>query len=307
MPKPTQSLQALLPTLGLGPIFMVALFATAHASDAAPGRPAEQKAASLKSVSAVSTTSPNIPGYTFDADAEQQLLDLANQARSTAGAPPLRLDAGLSKAARAHAEAMAAAGQISHQFDGEPTLIVRLASSTSLHLERAGENVALDADPKDANEHLMRSPPHRENLLNPTYDVVGLGVVSVGYQLFIVQDFGHALPNLSVSEMKGRVAVAVAEVRQRGSQAVLPRHDLADADAAACSMANVDALATPAIQKLAARYSLMTYTTQHPEQLPAGANGTLLARELRSFSVGSCYARTAKYPAGAYWVVVSVQ
>jgi hypothetical protein len=201
---------------------------------------------------------------------------------------------------------MAAAGQISHQLDGEPSLIVRLASSTSLHLERAGENVALDADPADANEHLMRSPPHRENLLNPAYDAVGLGVVSVGNQLFIVQDFGRALPNLSVGEMKDRVAAAVTEVRQQGSQPVLPRRDLADADAAACSMAKVDALATPAIQKMAARYSVLTYTTQHPEQLPPGANAPLLARDRRSFSIGACYARTGKYPAGAYWVVVSL-
>ncbi len=299
MPKPFRSLAALLPILGLAS-FLRFTSADAYAqSEAIP-----QKTASLRPVSA---TSPSTPDYRFDTSAERQLLDLANQARSKAGAPSLRLDSGLSRAARTHAEAMAAAGQISHQFDGEPTLIVRLASSTALHLERAGENVALDSDPEGANEHLMRSPPHRENLLNPSYDVVGLGVVNVGDRLYIVQDFGRALPNLSTSEVKDQVAVAVAGLRQQGRQPALPRHDLTASDTAACSMAQADSLATTAIRQLASRYSLLTYTTQHPEQLPAGTDAAVSSHDLRSFSVGACYARTAKYPSGTYWVVLTLQ
>ena len=49
----------------------------------------------------------------------------------------------------------------------------------------------------------MLSPPHRANLLNPSYNVIGLGVVRNGDRLYIVQDFGHALPNYSAAEVKG--------------------------------------------------------------------------------------------------------
>ena len=301
MLKVSRSLPALLPVLGLGPLLLVS---AAQTADRPHRNPDSQKTASLKTVSAISA---DLPVYEFDLEAERQLLDLANQARTRSGAPLLKLDPGLSGAARTHAEAMAAAGHISHQFDGEPTLIVRLASSTSLHLEQAGENVALDFDPAAAHDHLMLSPPHRKNLLDPSYDVVGLGVVSIGERLYIVQDFGRALPNLSASEVKDHIAAAVAERRQQAGEPVLTRHNLGAADPTACSMAQADALATPAVQQLAHRYSLLTYTTQHPEQLPASADAVLASHDSRGFSVGACYARTGKYPSGAYWVVVSLE
>ena len=50
--------------------------------------------------------SPSQPSSDYDAEAEQQLLHLANQARARAGAPALHLDEGLTKAARLHAGAM---------------------------------------------------------------------------------------------------------------------------------------------------------------------------------------------------------
>src|ERR1700694_1264848 len=58
----------------------------------------------------------DMPFRNVDSDVEQRLLELANQSRAQAAAPPLTLDAGLSRAARAHAEAMVAAGAPSLQF-----------------------------------------------------------------------------------------------------------------------------------------------------------------------------------------------
>src|SRR3984893_1937235 len=98
----------------------------------------------------------DIPFRNVDSDVEQRLLELANQSRAQAAAPPLALDAGLSRAARAHAEAMVAAGQLSHQFLGEPSLPQRLATTSNLLLERAGENVALDYTAAHAQQHLMQ-------------------------------------------------------------------------------------------------------------------------------------------------------
>ena len=100
----------------------------------------------------------------------------------------------MSQAARAHAEAMFAARQLSHQSDGEPSLPRRLAAATRTQLDQEGENVALDFDAAQAQQHLMLSPPHRANLLNPAYNLVGLGVVRSGDRLYIVQDFGQCPP-----------------------------------------------------------------------------------------------------------------
>ena len=274
------------------------------ASDGKVG--AAQRSALRATLRPAAATAPDIPFEPFDSTSEQQLLQLANQARAQAGAPPLGLDGGLSQAARVHAQAMVDAQQLSHQFDGEPSLAQRLAAATALQLDQEAENVALDFDPEQAQRHLMLSPHHRANLLNPAYNVVGLGVVRSGDRLYVVQDFGHALPNYSAEQMKERIAATVAEARHQAKQPDLARRDLPTADGAACSMAQADKFGTSPIHQLAQRYTLLTYTSLNPETLPAGAEGVLARRNLRSFSVGACYARTETYPTGVYWVLLSL-
>jgi len=266
--------------------------------------PAPQKApkATLKTASA---TTADIP-FDYEPQAEQQLLTLANEARHKAGAPPLKLDAGLSAAARIHAQAMLEAGQLSHQFQAEPTLPQRLAATTNLQLDQAGENVALDYDAEDGHQHLMLSPPHRANLLNPAFNVVGLGVVRSGDRLFIVQDFGHALPTYSLDEVKDRIAASVNQLRHRTGLHELPRRDLLTADEVACSMAQADKLSTAQARKLAGQSTVLTYTSLRPETLPSASAHALSSRNLHSFSVGACYSRTETYPTGVYWIVLSL-
>jgi uncharacterized protein YkwD len=249
----------------------------------------------------------DIPFTDYEFQSEDQLLALANRSRREAGAPPLARDAGLSQAARTHALAMLEANRLSHQFDGEPSLPVRLAATTKLQLDQEGENVALDYDAAHGHEHLMLSPPHRANLLNPAYNVVGLGVVRSGDRLYIVQDFGHALPNYSSAEVEDRLAQAVTQARRQAGQPDLPRRDLPVADEAACSMAQADKLATTPVHNLAQRATVLTYTSLHPETLPTGSTHAIASRNLHSFSVGACYSRTETYPTGVYWVVLSLE
>lgn len=266
--------------------------------------PAEQtQKPTLKPVSA---TAPDIP-FNYEAQAENELLRLANSARHQAGAPPLTLDAGLSQAARIHAQAMLEAHQLSHQFNGEASLPQRLAATTELQLDQEGENVAVDYTAHDGHEHLMFSPPHRANLLNPAYNVIGLGVVRSGDRIYIVQDFAHALPSYSATEWKDRIATVVNQTRRQSSQPELPRRDLAIADDAACSMAQADKLGTAPVHKLAERFTVLSYTSLHPETLPNGAARAISDRNLHDFSVGACYAHTNTYPTGVYWVVLTLE
>jgi len=274
---------------------------------ASGGSGAAGQATQHATLKAAAASSPDIPFTDYDREAEQVLLALANQARAQAGAPRLTLDAGLCRAARAHAEEMFAARQLSHQLEGEPSLPQRLATATSTQLDQEGENVALDYDAEKGHEHLMLSPPHRANLLNPAYNVVGMGVVRSGDRLYVVQDFGHALPNYSLPDIKERIAASVQQARRNTNAADLPRHDLASADDTACSMAHADKLATPAVHQLSERYTVLTFTSLHPETLPTGSEHAIASHNLRSFSIGACYARTETYPTGVYWVVLSLE
>ena len=257
--------------------------------------------ASLKPAAA---TTPDIPFHEYEFQTEQDLLQMANQARQRVGAPNLKLDSGLSTAARSHAQAMLDARQLSHQFAGEPPLLHRLAATSVLQLDQAAENVALDYSAAGGHEHLMLSPPHRANLLNPAYNVVGLGVVRSGDRLYIVQDFGHALPAYSDEEVKDHVAAAVNQMRHQAGRPPLSRHDLMNSDVAACSMAKADKLGTSNVRKLAKNSTVLSYTSLHPETLPAEASHAIRSPNLHTFSIGACYARTDTYPTGVHWIVL---
>ncbi len=135
-----------------------------------------------------------------DSAAEQQLLDLANQRRREAGAPPLRMETTLSNAARAHAQLMVGRQELSHQFDGEPSLMPRLLE-TGLRLDRVGENVAYNASVEKAFESLMQSPPHRRNLLDPSFNSAGFAAFWSKQRLYVVQDFAHQLPSISKTSL----------------------------------------------------------------------------------------------------------
>jgi uncharacterized protein YkwD len=288
--------------LGIGAAtlpFATLLMASPQGSPAPSSQRATLKPAAAKA--------PNIPPEAYDFQTEEQLLALANQARREAGAPPLKIDEGLSEAARIHAQAMREARRLSHQFDGEPSLPQRLAATTQLQLEQEGENVALDYDAEHGHEHLMLSPSHRANLLNPAYNVVGLGVIRNGDRLYIVQDFGSALPRYSPAEVKEHIAAAVNQTRRHARRSQLQLRDWLGADNAACSMAQADKLGTAPVIKLAESFNVLTYTSLHPETLPSGATRVVAGRNLRSYSVGACYGRTQTYPAGTYWVVLSLE
>jgi len=277
-------------------------------SDALSERPdgASAQPSQRGTLKPVASTTPDIPFHEYDFQAEQRMIELANQSRMQAGLQALKYDSGLSRAARIHAQAMVATHQLSHQFDGEAALPQRLAAETRLQLDREGENVAFDYNADDGHKHLMLSPPHRANLLNPEYNVVGLGVAHSGDRLYIVEDFGHALPTFSLAEAKTRVSSAVTQARRQASQHELQQRELANLDEAACSMAKEDKLGTSSIHQLAQRYTLLTFTSLSPGTLPAGASQAMARPTLRSYSIGACYARTNTYPTGVYWIVLAL-
>jgi uncharacterized protein YkwD len=233
----------------------------------------------------------------FDQDAERKLLELANQARAQAGLGPLQADEGLRNAARSHASVMAAQRQLSHQFAGESALPERLAKDSDLHLDRAGENVAYAGTADQAQDTLMHSPPHRENLLNSDYNVAGFGVVRSGNTLYITQDFGHKLPTILPQQVEASVVTQVNEARQENGLAPLRRVN--SAGSGACPNANASIVKT---SSMSARY-ILRYTSMDPSKLPAGTEKVLRDPNLQSLSVTACYARNSAYPNGAYWVV----
>lgn len=235
-----------------------------------------------------------------DAEAGRQLLEMANRERAQAGLPPLQADEGLTKAAQAHAAAMAAQQKLSHQLSGEASLVHRLAANSKTHLDQSGENVAFAGSVDQAQDSLMHSPPHRANLLNAGYNVAGFSVVRRGSLLYVTQDFGHRLPSRTDAEAEVLVGRSVDGMRAQSHLPGLQRMDGKEAASTACAMAEADSLRTPGPKARA----VLRYTTSDPQTLPENAAQLIKARSVRSFAAGSCYARTRTYPTGMYWVVI---
>jgi len=231
---------------------------------------------------------------------EHALLDLTNQARVQAGLSRLQMDEGMAAAARAHAAMMVNQEQLSHQFPGEPILTQRLAATCMLHLDRAGENVAIAGSVEQAEENLMHSPPHRENLMNPDYNVAGFAVLRQGDRLYVVEDFAHSLPSYSPRQASDIVIGSIARVRRDANLMPLRWLDGGPAETAACAMAKADSLNT---RPLPGRH-VLRYTTMTPETLPDAALDAIGDRGDQAFTVNTCFAHTATYPNGVYWVVL---
>jgi uncharacterized protein YkwD len=151
------------------------------------GKQTQGKPAVVKPVSE-SSSEPAEPSAT-----EQALLDAANREREARGLQPFEWNVSLASAARTHAQKMAQAGTLSHQFPGEMNLGYRVRMA-ELHFTKAAENVALGPSAAVIHKAWMNSPPHRDNLLDRELDSIGIAVVERDGQLFAVQDFSRANP-----------------------------------------------------------------------------------------------------------------
>ena len=283
---------------------LIAVISVCVAVELAAGAAAPKPAADTAPQSAWQQVAPQdapSPAASYDSEAERQLLDRANAERTRVGAPQLRMDEGLVRAARAHAAQMASQNQLSHQFSGEASLMQRIAAASTLHLNRAGENVAVAPNIDDAYQGLMASPPHRDNLLSPQFNVAGFGVFRRGHLLYVAQDFGSSTPSYSVQEAQQLVSVSVEQLRVQANLPRLQRVDSRSAQSSACAMAQGDSL-TAATSPPGAY--MLRYTSMQPETLPSAISKVIAQRGLRTYSAGTCYARTQKYPSGAYWVVL---
>lgn len=178
---------------------LVLLFNAAAQASPVPGS-AESRGSSKPTPKLLSAA---MPSSTEDRAAESMLLELANQSRRQAGLSPLRMDEGLRDAARTHARIMVGRGRLSHQFNGEGGLMQRLRE-TGLPLDAVGENVAYHASVEKAFSALMNSAPHRENLLDPHFNLAGMAAFWSDGRLYVVQDFAHARPGLTPASRNSR-------------------------------------------------------------------------------------------------------
>ena len=108
----------------------------------------------------------------------QAIVDLTNYVRAENHAPPLSVNPALMQAAQLHSQDMAALNQMSHDLPGVPLAsLTQRAAYVHYSYRMLGENIAYNqADPSSVVASWMNSPPHRENMLNPSFTDIGVGL-----------------------------------------------------------------------------------------------------------------------------------
>ncbi|MBN3929882.1 CAP domain-containing protein [Streptomyces verrucosisporus] len=158
-------------------------------STSAPSSPApDTSVPSTPSSSAPSTSAPSSPAPAGDAEA--RVVELVNSERAKAGCAPLKVNEKLTEAARTHSQDMADHRNMSHTgSDG---------SGPGDRIERAGyewrtygENVAHGyRTPESVMDGWMSSPGHKRNILNCSFEEIGVGLAQPGD--YWTQTFGAA-------------------------------------------------------------------------------------------------------------------
>jgi uncharacterized protein YkwD len=108
----------------------------------------------------------------------QAIIDLTNFVRTENQLPPLSASAALMEAAQLHSQDMARLDQMQHDLPAVPlSSLTDRAAFVHYSYQLLGENIAYNqADPASVVASWMQSPPHRENMLNPSFTDIGVGL-----------------------------------------------------------------------------------------------------------------------------------
>jgi uncharacterized protein YkwD len=114
---------------------------------------------------------------------EEEIIDATNHVRAANGLSILDKDHELASNAERYAMINAERGRISH--DHEP-----LPSRMPPHCISIGENLYQGRGyAKDIVNAWLNSPSHRENILDPEWDSIGIGIARSSNQIIVVQLF----------------------------------------------------------------------------------------------------------------------
>ncbi len=239
----------------------------------------------------------------IDSDAEKEILQLVNLERARAGLKSLREDPALQKAARAHSRIMAGAHQLSHEVGAEPRFDKRLALAGA-SFDLSGENIAFNQTAEGAHRGLMNSPPHRKNILNPEFDAVGIGVVRVGENIWVTQDFARQFDVQSPQEARNQVIATFQQARRKANMQPVAVSDEPRLQTLACRMAKQGALDTQTPLTWPTVRTATAYTESDLSKLPSSAMKMATDPNVQRISVGACFGKSAKYESGMNWVVI---
>ncbi len=150
----------------------------------------------------------------------------------------------------------------------------------------------------------MDSPLHRRNLLDPDYNVVGVGILRRGGNIYVTEDFARRLSEYSEPQAEAALQSAIEHyVRSVGLQ-VPARKPEPRLRHMACDMALNDALNNQAAAQLPGAHEVMVWTAGDPGKLSDQVKKRLSQAVPSGYALGACFAPSVSHPGGLYWLVM---
>jgi len=179
---------------------------SASASHATPRGSASASHSASRPAASGSASAPASSPASQQGTPADQVLALINQARASAGLPPLTVTSGLDASASAHNLKMAGGCGLTHECPGEPAIGAR-ETAAGVSWTAAGENIGEGGPMPDTaaamarmavtltQDMLNEQPPddgHRLNILSSTFTHIGIAVYrdSSG-TVWMTQDFSN--------------------------------------------------------------------------------------------------------------------
>jgi uncharacterized protein YkwD len=116
-------------------------------------------------------------------DSERTMARLINRSRRSHGLSALKISWKLSDAAHRHSVRMAREGRLYH------SCLTCVMNRSGVDWRIAGENVGYGAPLREIHRSMMRSSPHRYNILRAGYRRIGPGVVKRGGRYWVTEVF----------------------------------------------------------------------------------------------------------------------
>jgi uncharacterized protein YkwD len=174
-----------------GPILLLVLCSMVVASAARTSHPLNAYLVAARDQVTPDPTVPDVsptvaPQPSVD-DLEAQMLSLLNGEREAAGVAPLQDQPWAQSIAREHSQEMAAAGNIWHNMTGYMDQGHQVLGATYL-----GENVSMDHSLEANDARLFASPGHHQNIVDPRFNYVGIGVaLDANNWVYVTEDFSQ--------------------------------------------------------------------------------------------------------------------
>lgn len=235
-----------------------------------------------------------------------ELLELINRERKELGILSLSFSPELSDLAKMHSQDMASRGKISHFSSSGESYRERLVEA-GFYFIAIGENVAFSnifqAEP--IHQFLMDSPGHRENILDPNFDQVGIGVVfreDKGY--YVTQDFRRA-PVLKEEEVvKEDIQKEINLLRRDNFLPPLLFFQEADEYARKCSLNKSKDRSPPPLPSNFGETQFFFITSPSLEGIQPIYKDNILDKIYERAGLGVIFGQSKKYPGGTYFITL---